>query len=197
MKKNMTIFRDGDDILPTLYEEMTLVEAIGPILFICRDGDDRLYLCACHCANGQKREWIIAPSQPKRLTELLRNQITIREALSPEDGMVFLVTLYAGETVSKAERKHLDELPDKILPTAGYYMDSEEGEFDAEIARLEMMTALTPAELGRDTRYYDSFYYFSGVKVISVTFGRNMKRITPQPARRHRKKETVPVMVGV
>lgn len=135
MNLKTRIFLTEDKHLPTLYMDMVLVEATRELLFTCKSDDDNLYICACHCANAEKCEWLIAQTNPDTVIDLLSNGMPIRDIFCQEERL-FVVTLHAGEKVKTVKSLLLSEVPDHILPTADYYMDAEEGEFEEEIEEL-------------------------------------------------------------
>ena len=96
MNLKQNIFLTGGHDLPTLYTDMVLVESTRAILFTCKSEFDDLYICACHCANSEKVEWLVAPTTPNRVIDLLTNKLTIRNMFDKES-LLFLVTLMAGE----------------------------------------------------------------------------------------------------
>lgn len=118
-----------------LFIDMILAESIRPILFVCKDTRDHRYLCSCHCANEEKCEWLVAPVDRETIVKLLTDQITIRDAFTLNNTQILVVTK------KKYEPPYIQELPiekvNEILPTAGYYMEAEEGEFVEEIAQLQ------------------------------------------------------------
>ena len=133
---NTNIFLNEDENLGPLYLDMVLVEATRPLFFTCIDNNDRMYACSCHCADGEKCQWVVVPTTCEKMIEVLTDRITIRDVFDGSDEDVFLVTLYAGASRKVVEQVNLSQLPEDILPTPGYYMEAEEGEFDEEIAEL-------------------------------------------------------------
>lgn len=136
MNMNTNIFLNKDKNLGPLYLDMVLVEATRPLFFTCIDNNDRMYACSCHCADGEKCQWVVVPTTCEKMIEVLTDRITIRDVFDGSDEDVFLVTLYAGASRKVVEQVNLSQLPEDILPTPGYYMEAEEGEFDEEIAEL-------------------------------------------------------------
>lgn len=133
MKRNANVFLEENCHLPTLFRDMVLVEAERPILFTCVDKSDYLYICACHCANGEKCEWLVAHTDPIEMIELLTDKREIRN-MFPADKNIWVVTQRKDGTqvrLSK-DRKALET----ILPTEGYYMDVEPDEFTDELMIL-------------------------------------------------------------
>lgn len=123
--------------IPTLYRDMVFAESTRPILFTCKDEKEDRYICSCHCADGEKCEWIVAPTTCERLIDLLCDRNTIRQIFDACEEPAFLVTRYAGRETPDVRAVAVRELPPTILPTAGYFMEAEEGEFDREIAELK------------------------------------------------------------
>lgn len=135
MNRNKEVFLNQNRILPTLYYDMVFVHSIRPVLFSCRDDASNVYLCCCHCSSGEKAEWIIAPTSCERLVQLLTDQITIRNAFSEGHSECFVATMRAGEPSAAVVESPLEAV-DASLPTAGYYMEAEPGEFDEELVQL-------------------------------------------------------------
>lgn len=136
MNMNTNIFLKEDNSGLVLFYDMVLIEATRPIFFTCTDNNDEMYACSCHCANGEKCEWIIVPTTADRIIKVLSDEITIREVFEFTNENAFLVTLHTGQSAPIIKRLQVQDIPDNILPTAGYNMEPEEGEFDAEIAEL-------------------------------------------------------------
>lgn len=135
MKKNKQVFQDQNRILPTLYYYMVFVQSIRPVLFACRDDASNVYLCSCHCSSGEKTEWIIAPTTYDRLVRLLTDKITIRDAFTQDNSELYVATMKAGHQSVTVVPKQLQAVA-AILPTAGYYMEAELGEFEEELEEL-------------------------------------------------------------
>lgn len=130
--------------VPTLYMDMTFVEMKRPILFTCIDDSGDRYICSCHCANGEKCEWVAVHTTSERLIALLTNRISIREIFDDYEKQGILITLYAGEDYPVAQKIEIKNILPEILPTKGYFMDAENGEFDEEIAKLRAEEAMRP-----------------------------------------------------
>ncbi len=135
MKKSMKIFLDSDRTLPKLYMYMVFVESIRPILFACKDEEEKLYICSCHCANADKCEWVIAPTTYTNLIELLTNTITIRDVFIKDNTSVYVATLLASTKEVTVQKTNKEEIAG-ILPSADYYMEAEPDEFEYELNEL-------------------------------------------------------------
>lgn len=157
MKNLKELFLKGNNReIPTLYRDMVFAESTRPILFTCKDNKENRYICSCHCADGEKCEWIVAPTTCERLIDLLSDRITIRQVFDECEKSAFLVTRYAGRGTPEVRTVAVKELSPTILPTAGYYMEAEEGEFDEEIAALKEASKIV---MLTDTEQYTFFSY--------------------------------------
>lgn len=140
MKKQFLKGNNRD--IPTLYWDMVFVESTQPILFSCVDNKGKRYICTCHCADGEKSEWIAAPTTCEKLIGLLTDKITIRNIFDTCEEPVLLVTLRAGADEPEVRTISLGDIPPKHLPTAGYYMEADDGEFAQELAELKSAAEL-------------------------------------------------------
>lgn len=114
--------------------DKVLFEAKYPVLFTCKD-DNGIYLFICFFVNFEKMEWIGTKTSYDNLIDLLENKVTIRDAFLNVTSDKMLIT-YNGDNVT-CEIKESRDIPEEILPTAGEYMDAEDGEFDEEIAAFK------------------------------------------------------------
>lgn len=135
MKGNKQVFLNQNRLLPTLYYYMVFVQTNRPILFACRDDALNVYLCSCHCSSGEKTEWIIVPTTYDTLAWLLTDKITIRDAFTEDNSECFLATMRANRSSVTVVQRQLRTV-EAIMPTAGYYMEAEPGEFDEELEQL-------------------------------------------------------------
>lgn len=135
MNMNKKVFLNQNRILPRLYYYMVFVQSIRPVLFACQDDASNVYLCCCHCSNGEKTEWVIAPTTYERLVRLLTDKITIRDAFTEGNTELFVATMGADDPSVTVVQRQLQAVA-AILPTAGYYMEAEPGEFDEELVQL-------------------------------------------------------------
>lgn len=161
MNMNTNIFLNEDEYLGPLYLDMVLVEATRPLFFTCIDNNDRMYACSCHCADGEKCQWVVVPTTCEKMMEALTDRITIRDIFDGSDGDVFLVTLYAGASEKVVEKTDLRHLPEDILPTSGYYMEVEDGEFDEEIAELKKRQENSLMVIHHVESFFTSYQIFS------------------------------------
>lgn len=110
--------------------DVVLFEAQYPVMFTCKNGG-KIYLFICCLVNAEKMEWIGTRTTYDNLIDLLKNKVTIREAfLNTTENKIIID--YNGKTVNY-KNVHKDNIPDKLLPTIGEYMDAEEGEYEKEI----------------------------------------------------------------
>lgn len=124
------IFRN----IPDFYEielDIILFESKYPVMFTCKNNKD-IYLFICCLVNNREVKWIGTQTTYENLIELLENKITIRDAfLNISDNKIMIG--YDGRNVEYTIEKK-DDIPEALLPTAGEYMEAEEGEYAEEIA---------------------------------------------------------------
>ena len=113
--------------------DTVLFESKYPVMFTCRNGED-IYLFICCLVSADKLKWIGTKTDYNTLIRLLENEITIRDAFLNVTDEKSLIE-YDGRKISCMLYNSAD-IPDKLLPTAGEYMDAEEGEFTEEIYSL-------------------------------------------------------------
>lgn len=133
MMKN--IFLNRTENFPALYIDMVLVESIRPILFTCIDEDGQLYICSCCFASGDKCIWIVADTTLNDVISLLRNECEIRDMFGCHECLT-VITKYGQTEDPEICTQFIQNIPKDFLPTKGYYMEVEEGEFEDELEEL-------------------------------------------------------------
>ena len=123
-----------------LFYDLILFEAKYPVLFTCLDQNNILYLVSCYTVDAEKRAWIIVETTEETVIKLLENQIQIYSAFTRNDYVYQVIKFIENEPV--VTKKFFFEIDIKILPTVGYYMDSDKHEFDDEIAILKVRSLL-------------------------------------------------------
>ena len=118
--------------LPHLNYDIVLFRSTHPILFTCID-DDNLYICSCHYANAEKQEWIIVPTNPENVIDLLTDKVTICEIFEIGGKDVVIATQKADGLEASVKHMSIAEINKDILLSPGYYMEADPGEFDTEI----------------------------------------------------------------
>lgn len=128
-----TIFRKIPDF-QTMTFDTVLFESRYPVLFTCKN-KGTVYLFICYLVNSEKIKWIGTRTTYENLIELLENNITIRDAfLNVTDHKIMIE--YDGENI-EYQWKESEDISEKILPTAGEYMDAEDGEYEEELAEFQ------------------------------------------------------------
>lgn len=128
------IFHAGDSLLPKLVIDMVFVEELRPVLFSCRDNDGKLYICSRFRVNAKLTEWVVARTEAELIIALLNGIITMHNifTLSKE---LWIRTKKADNTV-QVKRFLLTPDTEWLLPTNGYSIEAEPGEFNEEIIKL-------------------------------------------------------------
>ena len=116
-----------------LIVEQVLLELDYPLVFVCRDNQNKLYLCDC-CDVYEEQRWLISPATLKQIISLLKNQITVREILfnAGEMGCTAVWSKFDPENMHYwAGAFRAEDLPDEDS-----FLDAEDGEFNDYIESL-------------------------------------------------------------
>lgn len=139
MKKHERIFlsaQESGGLLPELTYDLLLGDGPYPFLFTCTAEDEkRTFLVVCHTSDVCKAEWVVAECPLERLEGLLTDRVTMRDAFGAPEDEAYLVTRLRDGSAPTVKRETIRRL-EAFLPTAGFYMDVEEGEFDEELGVL-------------------------------------------------------------
>ena len=127
------IFRQVD-VFSGIVVDKILFESKYPVMFTCKKDMD-IYLFICCMVNADTVEWIGTRTDYDTLIGLLENKITIRDAFLNVTDKKYLVK-YDGLKVFCTETE-AENIPDKLLPSAGEYMDAEKDEYAEEIKIFE------------------------------------------------------------
>ena len=114
--------------IPTFREitlDKILFESKYPVMFTCKNNDD-IYLFICCKVSVEKVVRIGTKTDYDTLVGLLENKLTIRDAFLGVTAIKQLVEYDGKNAFSKAIESK--DIPEKLLPTAGEYMDAEEDE---------------------------------------------------------------------
>lgn len=170
MRKN--IFLNRTDKFPTLYMDMVFVESIHPILFTCTDEDGRLYICSCCYSSGYKCIWIVSETTPNKVISLLQNECDIWDMFGDGE-YVTVVTQHNGSKYPEIQFLSPKNVPVEFLPTKGYGMDTEDGEFEEELKELQ--TRLDYSYKYEVSHAHDSFYISTQMIYINIKPGISTK----------------------
>lgn len=116
--------------------DTVLFESKYPVLFTCTINED-VYLFICCMVNRQFVNWICTKIDYKTLIQLLKNEVTIRNAFLSVTDEKIIINYDGKELVAEIVNK--DQVPVELLPTAGEYLDTENDEYSEEIAKFEDM----------------------------------------------------------
>ena len=118
--------------LDDLYMEFIIFEYECPILFVCKNKEDRLYICVCYDIR-ESQQWIVAPIDQEILIQLLTNQIAIRDAFalyrSEEKRYLINWKKVNGEGKYSCRSIMFSDIPDEILPVANETIEAEDDEY--------------------------------------------------------------------
>lgn len=122
-----------------LYYDRILLDGDAPVLFTCKNVISQLYYCVCIYNVLGAQEWLITKTTPKAMCDLLKNQITMRQAITVED-KIWFAKEKPNERISW-DYKPVKDFPEDYLPTDGMYMDADGDEFDEEIRHYNILQA--------------------------------------------------------
>lgn len=148
--------------------DVVLFESKYPVLFTCKVDRD-VYLFICCLVKAELVEWIGTKTNYGTLVQLLENDITIRDAfLNVTDEKVIID--YDGVDVHCHPIKK-DAIPWAVLPTAGEYMDADEGEYEEEIAIFKARSRTLEFKIEpRTNKYYLFSYQGASMTLPDVCF---------------------------
>lgn len=119
--------------------DTVLFESKYPVLFTCNIDRD-IYLFICCMVNGQFVNWIGTKTDYKTLIQLLKNEVTIRDAFLAITDEKIMINYDGKEPVADIVKKN--RVPMELLPTVGEYLDAEGDEYTEEIAKFEERMSL-------------------------------------------------------
>ena len=115
-----------------LYFDKILFETYIPILFVCKNDKKELFICVCCQDNSNVQKWLISRINPIKITEMLKDKISIRDAFLSDPTFRISVNLVNGKL--QIEYNNSDWLDgSEFLPKKGAYIEAEPGEYDEEI----------------------------------------------------------------
>ena len=174
----------------TLSIDKVLIESYYPILFICRNETEDLFLCSCCQANKDGKKWLVTKTDTATIIKVLKNEITLREAFIKYKEVRY--SIFANEDsmcITENDAEDWNYETSIYLPDEGEYMDAEAGEFDEEISyyknmehRIMMNSFYQPIKLSRECfslkleidkvlRENIEFYQQSDMGKINIKFG--------------------------
>lgn len=115
-----------------LYIDKVLFESNIPILFVCKNKEEELFLCVCCQSNTSGRKWLISSVDEETIIHLLSDEISIRDALLKDESYRLSVICNDSGTSMGYDASDWQE-DSKYLPKKGAYMEADEGEFEEEL----------------------------------------------------------------
>lgn len=80
-----------------------------PLLCVCKDGNEQLYLC--HCPEFRYFErWVVYPISEKQLSEMVENKKPPAEVLGEKDQRAYVYTLYFEDGKTGLEKTSVSDL---------------------------------------------------------------------------------------
>jgi len=120
--------------------EKVLFSSYQPVLFTCRSDKGNLFLCVC-CGNDNGfHKWLLSETGPATVLEMLEDEITLRCAFLKDNKGRYTISRDkdGNESISCNDSTDWHAEDSFLLPTAGEYLDADEGEFSEEIRFYRM-----------------------------------------------------------
>ena len=115
-----------------LYIDKVLFESNIPILFVCKNKEEELFLCVCCQSNINGKKWLISSVDEETLILLLSDKISIRDAFLRDDS--FRISVVSNDSGIWMGYDESDWQEDSVyLPKRGAFMETEEGEYEEEL----------------------------------------------------------------
>lgn len=151
--------------------DQVLFEAAYPVLFTAYDSMNQSYLFICHSFNSNDIEWIATKTSYENVISMLTDAITIRDAFSACSPEKYIIS-YNRDNI-EVSKLDIADIEDRILPTAGEYMNADEDEFCEEIEYYKSKIAIylkdevaSPFGL---VSYHEDYSYVLKFKIDELT----------------------------
>ena len=154
-----------------LIVDMVLADYQYPILFTCIDEEKNMYIATCFHVDAEKREFLIAKTEPKAVKELLTDKRTIRNVFPDKEDTVYVVTVYKWSEEPMVIESRAADVNSHYFPSCGIFMDAEDDEFEDELSILDARI-----ELQKEKRIQAPMQIkveMTDVKAIQVCFCKN------------------------
>jgi hypothetical protein len=116
----------------TLYLDRVLFETNIPILFICKNDKDELFICVCCQMNEEGQRWLISSITEETIIKMLKDRITIREAFLMDPS--YRISAIWKNNKLIIERDNNDWNNNSIyLPKKDAFIEAVDEEFDDDI----------------------------------------------------------------
>ena len=103
----------------------TFYELERPILFVCRDKKNKLYICSC-CELYPQLTWVIANIKAETLISLIHNKCAIAEVF--KKGSPKYIIQWNAKSKNENDTK-VESFEQSMLPDNDEFLDAEEAEF--------------------------------------------------------------------
>jgi hypothetical protein len=119
-----------------LWIDQIFYENDCPILFVCSDAANNLYLCVCYDVI-ESQKWLLMKVTPAELLDMLYNKVTFYDMFKKVNNNTWLIEWDNENKRDIVKTVDSISLPDEILPAAGVYMDRDKGDFLDYIKQLK------------------------------------------------------------
>lgn len=149
-----------------------------PILFTCMDNRQELHICVCCQNNGEGKRWLLTKTTPKLVIGMLSDRIAIRDVFLKFPN--FRISIFAGENgIEIRENDEKDWNADSVLlPSAGEYMEAEDGEYEEEIAYYSRLNERLYRDCSFKTKTQYKAYADERIEILMDLPGNDEREIT-------------------
>lgn len=116
----------------SIYIDRILFEASYPVLFTCKNKNGEYFVVVCCQHNSEGIKWLVRKNTATNIIKMLRDEITIRDALLKGTSDKISVSYKDGKYSIEIDNEDWNE-KSSYLPKKDSYIDAEPGEFDEDI----------------------------------------------------------------
>lgn len=136
--------------LPDLYYFDIILEYAYPILFICQSEAGTLYIVSCFLVDGEKQQFVVSETTNQALLDMLHDKITMHDIFCQGKDL-FVITKAPYGTNVTCEKFTLETINQTFLPSPGFFIEADEGEFDDIIDKLTAESGNSQYEVSTST----------------------------------------------
>ena len=123
----------------TLEYDEILFSSYYPILFVCKNEKNELFLVSCCTHNGDETRYLITRTTPGAIIDLLSDKVTIRDCFLLDKECQYSL-VHTHDSFDVFEHLETDWGEDSHnLPNKGEFMEADEHEFEEEITKYKAM----------------------------------------------------------
>lgn len=146
-----------------------------PILFICKDANNNVYLCSC-CELYPELQWVIAKISIQEILSLIDNKLSLFDIFQSSENK-WVAEWKEGDLTERIYEVNLFD--DDMLPDKGEFLDAEDGEFnDVASVLLAENIDTNDIQYDQDDGVGASEYFSEGVYVCNFNWSSEINQKT-------------------